>query len=498
MPVPKGKDCMSEFQFNPADLVKSIPLMMLLATGLILMISDAIKVRTLLPWLTALGLIFSIALAIPMDGSFLGEDYAFNKTLATGGLASYIHIFMCLTGLMTLFFIKQFFDKHHTDIGEVYALIVFAICGMVMLANANDLIVVFIGLETMSVCLYILAGLFKKDIKSNESGMKYFLLGAFATGFLLYGMAMIYGVTGTTNFSTMDFSLLEASPMFYPSIVLVLIGFLFKVAAFPFHSWTPDVYQGTPTPLAGFMATGAKSAAFIAFGIFIQKVVGYENTKIINVLLVIAVITMIYGNFMAVRQTNFKRLLAYSSIAHTGYVMLGLCAGKDGFLAVMFYMFIYSIMNIGAFGMIGMVEDTHEDTEISSWKGIGTRLPWFSVGMSVFLFSLAGIPPLAGFMSKYMIFITAIEAGLVIPAILGILTSVAGAYYYLNVMVSMYFHKAGDHAAGAGKSDINWQPGLVLGALLLLILILGIYPSALFNYLESLYNAAGFMSVAGK
>lgn len=462
---------------------QTLPIFILLLTGLTLMLMDAFKVRTALPWVTALGLglacIVAYAIRIPES------NIVFVDMLETGGPAPLILIFLCLSALLTLFFIADYLERLEKPIYDVYALLIFAVIGMILLANANNLIMTFIGLETMSICLYIFAAMFKMDPKSNESGLKYFLLGSFASAFLLFGISLLYGLTGHLDFGGIaanSASFTEYPLIFFSAVGLILIGFLFKVAAFPFHSWTPDVYEGTPTPLAGFMATGSKMAAFVGLGMIIVKLNLVAYDKVFILLAFCAMLTMIYGNIVAARQTNFKRMLAYSSIAHTGYVLLGICAGAFGFSEVIFYMFIYTLMNIGAFGMVGMAERDYPDTNLDNWKGLGMRSPYFAGLMSIFLFSLAGIPPMAGFMAKYYIFISAIRSELIIPAIVGILTSVVGAYYYIRVIVLMYFGTNEEPQLNTNFSPI---PTIGIALLALLVLILGIFPSLVRNPLEA-------------
>jgi NADH-quinone oxidoreductase subunit N len=492
--------------FNPtADLLAALPLLVLLLTGLVAMLLDAFKAEAALPYLTGGGIILSCLLALPLGE---GANYSlhFNRMIAFGGLASLNHIFLSLAAFFSIFFIEDYFRKRREHVAEAYALILFATIGMIMMANANDLVIVFIGLEIMSVCLYILAALFPRNLRSIESGMKYFLLGAFATGFLLYGIAMIYGLSGlnanigpTTQLDQLGQMIdqISGSALFYIAIALILIGFSFKIAAFPFHSWTPDVYTGAPTPMAGFMATGSKMAAFIALAQFMYHIMPLADDKIINFLALMSIVSMLYGNIVAVQQTNVKRMLAYSSIAHTGYLLLGICAGKVGYMAVIFYMVIYTFMTLGAFGVISMIEKEDEDSEMSRWKGLGMRRPWLGVAMSTFLFSLAGMPPLAGFMGKYFVFGSAIASGLYVLATIGILTSVIGAYYYLRLIVVMYFQKPGEgQAVCAPATEIHPQVVPMIGAvaLMVLLIVLGMFPSLIEVSLDALFSGAGLMT----
>lgn len=497
-------------------VVASVPLLVLLGTGLLLMLVDAFRGKALLPWLAAAGIIASAALGIN-DAGRLPYQLHFNNMIAFGGAAAGMHVVLCAISLLTLFFLTDYMkrrDSHH-DADEIYALLLFAMVGMVLLATANDLIMVFIGLEVMSICLYIMAGLFPKNLRSNESGLKYFLLGAFATGFLLFGMALLYGITGSTQldvigntiFQEKAYALLSTSGgsmgivLLFTALGLTLIGFLFKLAAFPFHSWTPDVYTGAPTPLTGFMATGTKLATFMALIFFLVNVTlrpewdsaNYE--KLQNILGFAAIASMLYGNLVALQQKNIKRMLAYSSIAHTGYLMLGLMSGKDGYEAVVFYMIVYTLMTVGAFGIIGMLERKDSDTELSQWAGLGLRKPLLGVLMSAFLFSMAGIPPLGGFIAKYKIFSAAMHADLYLLSIVGILSSVIGAYYYLNVIVVMYFKPSPVTTSEGLLGDDTTLRRLLpyLGVILMGIgiLAMGVVPGPINDMVSNLYAQVG-------
>lgn len=477
---------MNSFPFSIAELASSsqyvLPLLILLGAGLLLMLLDAFGAAKSLPWVAGAAFLLSAGVAWT-QGAPAGR-LAFFGMMETGGIAPIVHAFLCLSGLLTLFFLSDYLDRHGRHISDVYALLVFAVLGMNLMANAHDLIMTFIGLETMSMCLYIFAALFKTELKSNEAGLKYFLLGSFASAFLLYGIALIYGITGTTNFSLLAsperMAMIQSQQtVFYAGAGMLLVGLLFKVSAFPFHFWTPDVYEGTPTPLAGFMATGSKMATFVALGTLMHQLNMVQDTKLLSVVGLASLLTMIYGNIVASRQQNIKRMLAYSSIAHSGYVLLGLCASQSGMEAMLFYMFIYTLMNIGAFGMLGMVEHDYPDTELENWRGMGQKAPLFAVTFSLFLFSLAGIPPLAGFMGKYEIFIAAIREGLLLPAIVGILASMVGVYYYLRVIVVMFFSKSGEESALLPSSSRVPLAGAAI--LVVLVLVLGIFPSLILN-----------------
>jgi len=481
--------------FNTDYLVYSLPMLVLLITGLGLMLLDAFNKKSALPAVTALGILISMGLAIP--GLVIPQENVliYNGMITAGGLSGLIHIFLSFSALLSIFFIDEFFKKNNVYHGDIFAILVFALIGMIMMSTANDLIIVFIGLEIMSICLYIMAGSYKHDPKSNESALKYFLLGAFTTGFLLYGMTLIYGMTGTTQLSkmaTLDMPGIrdKFSALFYPGLGLLLIGFLFKVAAFPFHNWTPDVYQGAPTPMAGFMATGSKMAAFITLGNIMFRLIPADSEKIITILAMLALISMWYGNIVAAQQTNLKRMLAYSSISHTGYLLLGICGGPEGYKAVTFYMLTYTFMTIGAFGLISVLESKHEDAELANYRGLGIKYPLLGILMSVLMFSMAGFPPFAGFIGKYLVFLSAIKAKLTWYAALGILSSVVGAWYYLRVIVTMYFVKPeGNEEPLAFPAGLN--PTILSAiAIVVLLFVLGVYPAPIATYLDVLSGAA--------
>lgn len=530
------------------NVLHSTPLLILLGVGLILMLLDAFGVRKGMAGITALGLAGSALAALPTGNLIhpeIGELY-YSDMIYFGGVHSLVHIFLCASALFSLFFIDDYLKKMgREDLQDVYALVLFSVIGMVMFATANDLIIVFIGLEMMSVCLYVLAGLFKSDIRSNEAGFKYFLLGAFASGFLLFGIALLYGLAGSTHLNEIVLKIysdspelsITGNPLFYPALGLILVGFLFKVAAFPFHSWTPDVYTGAPTPIVGFMATGSKLAAFVAFTFFALNAIPnpvYEGVEGANkgviVLGIAAIASMLYGNLVALRQKNVKRILAYSSIAHTGYLLLGVAAGPEGYMNVIFYMVIYTIMTVGAFGVISMLELRGQAVDLDNIRGVGIKRPLIGVVMATFMFSLAGVPPLAGFMGKYLVFGSAVKAGLetgssflITLAILGVLTSVIGAYYYLRVIVVMYFKEPMEAMNfGLQKVDPEQQttedeaslpqgttaPGItplnvpislvpVAGALILgvLLVVFGVYPSSIYDVLSTLYAGDGNLTM---
>jgi NADH-quinone oxidoreductase subunit N len=341
-------------------------------------------------------------------------------------------------------------EKLHNP--EYYILVLFSTCGMMLMASATDLISIFIALELMSLAVYVLVGFRRNDRKSNEAAMKYFILGSAASAILLYGSALVYGATGTLTITTV-LSKISATPVlmtpiFHLGAWLVLIGFLFKVASVPFHMWMPDVYEGAPTPITGFMTTGIKAASFAALvRVFLSLGYGKDlasamEGRLHDVLWVLAVLTMAIGNLVALTQTNLKRMLAYSSIAHTGYLLVGLIAAphsETGYAPILMYLVAYTVMNLGTFGVLSILAGRGDtNLNLHDMSGISRRHPWLAFATAVFMFSMAGVPPTAGFAAKYYLFYSAVQAGEIPLVVIAVLCSAIGVYYYLRVLVHMY------------------------------------------------------------
>lgn len=405
--------------------------------GLAVVVVDAFRNdHPSLPWISAAAMAGAIAWELTALSNPAGA--ALFDAVRVGGYAAFINLIILISGLLTIVLSVPYLDRMKRAYGEVYALILFATAGMLMLGTANTLVSVFVGLETMSICLYIMTGLAREDEGSIESALKYFLLGAFSTGFFLYGIALIYGATGTMVLPEMTAGL-EASGstlLFWGGVSLLLVGFMFKVSAVPFHMWTPDVYQGAPTTLAGYMSTASKTSAFAALILVLFYALPAERWSL--VLAVIAVVTMVVGNVLALSQPNVKRMLAYSSIAHAGYVFVGLTAATPaGYGGALYYLLVYAVMNIGAFGVMAFLEwDGKEGREqtLDSLAGIGYRRPVLGTVMGFFMLSLTGLPPLAGFTGKWFVFAPAVNAGLTWLVFIAVLMSAVSAYYYLRVI----------------------------------------------------------------
>jgi NADH-quinone oxidoreductase subunit N len=340
---------------------------------------------------------------------------------------------------------KRYMEREGQPAGEYYALMALGALGMMCMVSSNHFVTIFIGLEVMSLAIYVLCGLFRDQVRSVEASLKYFLLGAFATAFLLYGIALTYGSTGLLDATQLGAYVqgtgFTATPMFLMAMGFLIVGFGFKIAAVPFHMWTPDVYEGAPTSITVFMATGVKVAAFAAFLRVFYTAFYSFIPEWSTVLWFLAAITMTVGNIVALVQSNLKRLLAYSSIAHAGYILVAFVTG-DKLLSssILFYLLAYAFMNIGAFTVIILLGRKGEENEdIDSYAGLGARHPFIALCMSIFLLSLTGIPPLAGFMGKFYVFSAAIKSHFYWLAIIGVLNSAVAAFYYLRVLMYMYF-----------------------------------------------------------
>jgi len=336
----------------------------------------------------------------------------------------------------------------YVSYGEFYAFILFATAGMMLMAASTHLLTIFLSLEVLSLGLYVLTGFRKMRLRSVEAALKYFLLGAFATGFFLYGVALVYGATGSLHLkeiaSFMGNQGLE-DPLLIAGGLLLLIGFGFKAAFVPFHMWTPDVYEGAPTPITAFMSVGTKAAAFAALVRVLLAITPTTAFDWTPILWVLAALTMTVGNIIAIVQNNIKRLLAYSSIAQAGYVLVGVVAWNEpGWSSVLFYLLVYALMNIGAFAVVIFmgVDERHENLNLEDYRGMGYRHPLVGLAMSVFMFSLAGIPPTAGFVGKFYLFSAAVKAGFTGLVIIAVLNSVISVYYYLRVVVMMYMRES--------------------------------------------------------
>lgn len=373
------------------------------------------------------------------------------------------YIATVLTILMSLYYVK----KEKMENGEYYILILFVLSGMMVVASAADLLVIYIGLELMALPLYVLVGYKQKDIKSNEGAMKYIILGAFSSGVLLYGMSLIYGLTGTTSIDGIATVLSHGgydSAVFALALVMLVGGFAFKIAAVPFHMWAPDVYEGAPTPITAFMSVGPKAAGFVALVRVFHFAIPGAIDQWQMILTIVAVVTLVYGNMVAIQQTNIKRMLAYSSIGHAGFVLLGLVSGtQQGVSAILFYLFVYTFMSLGTFAVILFLnkgEKTGE--EITDFTGLAKNNKLLAFVMLIFMFSLAGIPPTGGFTAKVFIFMSLIDQGMILLSVIAILMSAVAAYYYIRIVMLMYMKDPVGDIETVKSTDIGFKPLVIV------------------------------------
>jgi NADH-quinone oxidoreductase subunit N len=458
----------------------ALPGMIVAVTGMLVMAVDLIvtgRDRDVLAAVGVTGLLVAAGAAAWLWPG-VGDVGGFQNTLRGDGYAVFFAILLCTGSLLTILMSVDFLRQYPIPPGEYYSLVLLSTSGMIFLAAANDLIVLFLALEIMSVAVYVLSGLLRREVRSTEAALKYFLLGAFATGFLLYGIAFFYAASGSTRLDLIAQAIARDGLGSYAllGIALVLVGFGFKVALIPFHVWMPDVYEGAPTVVTAFMAVGVKAAAFAAFARVFLDALGAVAAHWSGLLWVLAALTMTVGNVTAVRQRSVKRMLAYSSIAHAGYALVGLvAASSDGGAALLFYLAVYAFMTIGAFGVVmalGRHGEPNED--LDDWAGVGFRHPVLGLSMTVFMLSLAGFPPTAGFAGKFYLFSAAIDAGYVGLAVVGVLNSLVSVYYYLGVLVQMYM------AEGSRQIDAPWSRPCLLFTILVAVaatLVVGVLPS---------------------
>lgn len=434
--------------------------------------------KLILPFVT---LACIAALGVLMAG--YNGDYTkyLNGMLQFDALSLSFSAVMIVLAVFILIISHYYYREQVDHLADIYALFLFALAGGIILVSYNNLVMLFMGIETLSIPLYILAASNRKNLLSNEAGLKYFIMGAFASSFLLLGITFIYGTAGTFSVDGVHQYITSGNsdPLFTVGGLLILAALIFKVSAAPFHSWAPDVYQGSPTVITSFMATVVKTAAFGAFVKFVMLMMQSDVILWQNVLSVVAILTMITGNIIAIYQTNMKRLLAYSGIANAGYVLIAIAAMDEiSYTYILFYMAVYSIATILAFTIYFIVKERSGDESIEGLRGLSSENKLLAVALSLAMLSLAGIPPLAGFFGKYGIFINAIGQGKTGLVIVAVLNSVIGVFYYFRVM-NMCFQPADN----TQKIRTPFSYNLIIIAGLIILLTLGIYPGLLLQYL---------------
>lgn len=470
------------------DFQNSISFIIVASASLLILIIEVIFPKSAKERSSDVIFYFSvIALLFAISFSFLYINkniLIYNNFIRINTLTVILNTLLLIGSFITVLSSRDYLNQEDINYGEYYSLIFFSLLGMMLMVSANDLITVFIGLELMSVCFYVLAGFMRKKLESNESALKYFLLGAFVTGFLLLGIAFIYGHTGSTNYTAITNQRFFKENFYILGLILVFIAFIFKTGSFPLQMWVPDVYQGSPTIVAGMMSSIGKTAAFGAMITF------FSALDIKNIPLLVALVslfTMIYGNVVALSQSNIKRLLAYSSIAHAGYLMMGFIQiNPEHVHAIVFYLISYVLMQLGAFVIIGIAEGKIQSTRllensIDGYKGLGKTYPGLASLLTIFLLSLAGIPPLAGFWGKYYIFMSAIKNDFLWLAIVGILLSLIGVYYYIRIILYMWFHSPSYETATKCRSDYAFTAAVIAS---IGIFAFGFYPEFILKFLR--------------
>ncbi len=470
------------FQFP--DLTPVLPEAFLVLGALLLLLIDlSIKNKNATAFISLVLLmvtgftVYSTPSGVTFGGMFSVDAYS-----------SFFKYIFILSAAMAILVSGRYLRWRNEEHGEYYTLILLSTAGMMIMASAADLITIYLGLELMALSTYVLAGFIRGEVKSNESALKYFLLGAFSSAFLLYGISLIYGLTGITRLNLVASAISESglvdNPVLFMALLMFVVAFGFKVAAAPFHMWAPDVYEGAPTPVTAFMSVGPKAAGFAVMARVFLVALHSLQADWTTVLVPIAILTMAVGNIIALSQQNIKRMLAYSSIAHAGYALIGLITGTSaGISAMMNYLIIYAFMNIGAFSIVIILDKGRvpaSSDRLDNFKGLAKTHPVPAFLMLIFMFSLTGIPPTAGFMGKFYLFMNAVEAGYTFVVLAAVFFSVISAYFYLRVVKFMYMEEPEEgEIPAASMSTAPVSITIVLAVTALAVLLIGVYPEAL-------------------
>ncbi len=465
------------------DFTVILPELIVAITAIALIFADLFLPRSqrrLLAYLSIVGLVAAFIAIIALHSDMKS---GFSDSVVLDGFTLFTNAVFLIVGIQAVLLSVDYIELEHINLGEYYVLLLGTISGMMLMAAANSLIVIFLALETFSICLYVLAGFERTREKSQEAALKYFLLSAFASAFLLYGMALTYGATGSTLLSKIGAFLKlhpgTNDPILLAGIALMIVGFGFKMSAVPFHVWTPDVYEGSPTPITALMSVGTKLAAFAAFVRLFVVALPVVHIHWVALIWLLAVFTMVFGNVAAVVQNNVKRMLAYSSIAQAGYLLIAVFTARagsgDGVPSLLFYFLIYAFMNIGAFAVVAAIGRAGEDnTFLGDFAGLVHRQPWLAGMMALFMFSLASFPPTAGFWAKFYVFRSALQAGHGELAVIGVLCSLVSVYYYLRVVLYMYFRSPSERVRQFTIPPALWTS---LGISASGLIVFGLWPS---------------------
>ena len=489
---------MTQVDFNINDILSILPLVILVVWASALLIGD-LFIPKKRKWLTAMLAAFGLAVTLGYTLAQIGveqpgfcytnpETHFTSCMIAADGFSAFVNALLLVSGLLGIALAYDYVKRMGIERGEYYTLMLFSISGMMLMAQAADLIIVFLALELLSLPLYVLSAFARPKAESEESGLKYFLLGAFSSGFVLYGIALVYGATGSTSLSGIVAAISAGAPGLLLTIgaALILVGLGFKVAAVPFHMWTPDVYQGAPTAVTAFMAAGAKIAGFSALLRVFATTFPSLAMDITPILWAISALTMITGNLIAISQTDIKRMLAYSSIAHAGYILMAFVpygnpeVAPVSIAAGLFYLVAYALTNFGAWGVVIALEQKEgKGLAISDYAGLGKKYPALAAAMAVFMLSLIGFPPTLGLVGKFYLFRAVLSGGYIGLAIIGVLTSLFSAYYYLRVVVTMYMQE------GEPETEREFWLSFATAGAALVTVIVSLVPQGLFAWASS-------------
>ncbi len=462
------------------NLAPALPELLIVASAIILLLIGVFKKENAGGGITALGIIALALTALLVVSGPSERTETFGGMFVVDGFAVFTKLLVLLASAVTLAMSRHWLRAEGLDHPEYPVLVLFATLGMMLMISANNFMSLYLGLELQSLALYVLAASQRDSGRATEAGLKYFVLGSLASGMLLYGASLVYGFSGTTGFDALAKALANEAPVGVTvGMVFILAGLAFKISAAPFHMWAPDVYEGAPTPVTAFFAVAPKIAAFALLLRVLTGPFGSMVEQWSQVIVFISVASMVVGGFAAIVQTNIKRLMAYSSIGHVGYALIGLAAGgPDGVRAVLIYLAIYLAMNAGAFAVILSMRQKERSLEnIDDLAGLSKTHPMMALSLAIFMWSMAGIPPFAGFWSKWMVFSAAIDKGMIALSIIGVLTSVVSAFYYLRIIKVMYFDEPGE---GLDRS-ISAPVGLVMGLATLAVLLFNLVPAGLFS-----------------
>jgi NADH-quinone oxidoreductase subunit N len=458
-----------------------LPEIILCVAGMVIILADAAapKLRGMMSYVALISLIITAwSENLVRGGNFFGGTYQVST------ITRIFDMTFLVAAMLATLFAREYLERERIEGGEFYALLLWGTVGMMMMAKGLDLLIIILGLELLSICIFVLVGYHRRIPVSNEASVKYFLMGAFATGFILYGTALFYGATRSTRLTVMAEYFrnnTEPSPLMTVAFVLLMSGLGFKLALAPFHGWAPDVYQGAPSPVAGWLSVAPKAATLIALiRLFWAMAPVLPQTSWMKMVAALAILSMIIGNAVAIVQRDLKRMLAYSGIAHVGYMMIAMLTISDeSVAAVAIYTLVYALMNIGAFGVVSMLAKNQNDPQtLDDIAGLGFRRPFFGLALALCMFSLSGLPPTAGFIAKFYVFKTAVDAGHVAIALVGIITSIVSVYYYLRVVYYLYMKEAAEgYAVPVGGVFATGA----LAISMIGILVIGILPTPLFE-----------------